>query len=337
MKILIGSHRFCPDVGGIESCTLALALGFTDAGHSVTIHTQSRSEKSEDDHGFAVLRNPSNAELRRAIRAHDVYWQNNVSVKPFLFSLLSGKRPFVTTAVWLTDSKGHTRAVDRLKRFLLRFAHNIYISRSIAEHVGRPGRLIGNPYEDRVFYEENDVEREGELVFLGRLVSDKGCHLLIEALHLIRKASGTSPKLMVIGDGPDRERIQALVSTAGLQDAVSFRGILRREELRTELNRHRILVVPSVWNEPFGVVALEGLACGLVGIVSSGGGLPDAVGPCGLTFTNGDAQDLAEKIQFLLANRATYEDLHRARQEHLAHFSRSAVSAAHLAFFETAH
>ena len=48
-----------------------------------------------------------------------------------------------------------------------------------------------------------------------------------------------------------------------------------------ELNRHEIMVVPSRWNELFGVVALEGMACGCAMLVSDGGGLPDAVGYAG--------------------------------------------------------
>jgi glycosyltransferase involved in cell wall biosynthesis len=77
---------------------------------------------------------------------------------------------------------------------------------------------------------------------------------------------------------------------------VVFLGSLRGEALAQELNRHEIMVVPSRWKEPFGIVALEGMACGCKLVGSDGGGLPDAIGPGGITFKRGDVNDLARAI-----------------------------------------
>jgi glycosyltransferase involved in cell wall biosynthesis len=70
------------------------------------------------------------------------------------------------------------------------------------------------------------------------------------------------------------------------------------------MNRHRILVVPSIWEEPFGIVALEGIASGCLAIGSEGGGLADAIGACGMTFPNGDSTALAALLE------AHWESLH---------------------------
>ena len=84
------------------------------------------------------------------------------------------------------------------------------------------------------------------------------------------------------------------------------------------LRRHRIVVVPSLWAEPFGMVALEGLASGCVIIGSDQGGLPEAIGPCGLTFPNGDVNALAEKIEMALADRRIASYLLDGVEPHLA-------------------
>ena len=70
-------------------------------------------------------------------------------------------------------------------------------------------------------------------------------------------------------------------------------------KLVEELNSHKIMVIPSLWEEPFGNVALEGMACGCLVLASYGGGLPDAVGKAGLTFKRGSVEDLVKKLSLI--------------------------------------
>ena len=76
----------------------------------------------------------------------------------------------------------------------------------------------------------------------------------------------------MIGDGPEASRLQEQAARLGIGGQIDFLGARRGEELVGLLNRHRILVVPSRYNEPFGIVALEGIACGCVVIGSEGAG-----------------------------------------------------------------
>src|SRR5262249_8485456 len=131
--------------------------------------------------------------------------------------------------------------------------------------------------------------------------SDKGCDLLISAVSMLR-IRNLYPSVTVIGTGPELSLLVRQVDTLGLSDQVRFTGPLKGEELALMLARHRILVVPSRWEEPFGIVALEGAACGCVIIGTNGGGLPEAIGPCGLTVRRGDAGALAEALQEVLTN-----------------------------------
>src|SRR6202021_2623014 len=82
--------------------------------------------------------------------------------------------------------------------------------------------------------------------------------------------------------------------------SVHFTGYANGHNLARLLNAHRLIVIPSIWQEPFGIVALEGMACGCVPVGSAGGGLCDAIGECGDTFPNGDIEALADILRKLL-------------------------------------
>jgi glycosyltransferase involved in cell wall biosynthesis len=202
----------------------------------------------------------------------------------------------VTTATWLGQNEKAIGITGNLKRFLLGFARNIYISEAIAKHVGHQGTVLGNPYDHLTFKLHAEVTRDRDIVFLGRLVSDKGCDLLVDALRLL-KSKGVQPTTTIIGDGPERQVLEQQVLEADLQTQICFVGKMSGDLLAKELNRHRVMAIPSRWNEPFGIVALEGMACGCFPVVSSGGGLPEATGRHGVIFENCDASGLAKAIQ----------------------------------------
>ena len=121
-----------------------------------------------------------------------------------------------------------------------------------------------------------------------------------------------------------------------LRLAVDFVGAKRGAELRALLNRHRILVVPSRWKEPFGIVALEGIACGCVVVGSRGGGLKDAIGPCGVTFRNGDALALADALTPLLRDAKNLAPFREAAPAHLRNHRATRVAATYIEVIERA-
>ena len=173
------------------------------------------------------------------------------------------------------------------------------------------------------------MSRDTELAFVGRLVSDKGVDCLIRALASL-KNKGIRPKLSIIGDGPERPGLEKLCSEFELFDQVRFLGARSQSEIGSLLQRHQILVVPSLWAEPFGLVVLEGLACGCMVIGSDRGGLPEAIGPCGLTFPNGDVNALAEKIEMALADRSVASQLLEGAESHLAKHRPASIAGRYL-------
>jgi glycogen(starch) synthase len=189
--------------------------------------------------------------------------------------------------------------------------------------------VIGNPYEDRFFRLMPEITRDKTIVFVGRLVSDKGVDLLLQALKLLQR-DGFSPDLTIVGSGPEEGNLRKLSAQLGLDRQVTFAGQQSGNSLAQTLNRHRVLAVPSRWAEPFGIVALEGIACGCVVVGSQNGGLKEAIGPCGLTFENGNVAALASQLQRLINEPDTRATLLQRAPEHLANFRSEVIAAAYL-------
>lgn len=314
MHIALTSHSFAPSVGGIESASLSLAREFVRSGRQVTVVTQTPGPAIVD--GIAVVRQPTRRQLSSVVSASDVLLQNNISLRT-LWPALSRRIPVVViVATWLRRPDGRVGLRDRLKQFALRRARVVAVSTAIADHLSVSCEVINNSYRADVFGPLDHVQVDREFVFVGRLVSDKGVDVLLRALAAVG-ASGIAPSLTIVGDGPERLSLGVLADELGLAAHVDFVGSVQGDDLNRLLNRHHTIVVPSTWHEPFGIVALEGIASGCVAVVSDGGGLPEAAGPCGLTFPNGDVESLTEQLKAAM-DPAVRQDLRAHADAHLA-------------------
>lgn len=335
MNILIYSPAFHPRIGGLEAIMAMLAEQFVQAGHAVTVVTTTPSP-ARDHFPFSVLRCPSPAALLRATRWADIFFYGNISLKG-LWPLLVCPRPIVAShhGLYQRSAGGELGWQDRLKRLITRFTTNISVSHAVAHRL--PGRhtIIPNAYRDDLFVECPGIPRNRDLVFLGRLVSDKGVDLLVSALARLAE-QGLTPNLTIIGGGPEEAALRRQVADLALTAQVTFTGPQQGQALVELLNRHRIMVVPSRWDEPFGIVALEGIACGCVVVGSRGGGLSEAIGPCGVTFPNHDLSALVTALAHLLQHPDALNAYRAPAAAHLAQHRQAAVAARYLAVFQEA-
>lgn len=305
MKILFCSVPFRPSVGGIEQVSALLADGFHRAGHSVTLVTQTplpQQADSRPDEAYRVLRRPRWHELLALVRQADVVFHNNISLR-LAWPLLIWRRPWVIAHhTWIPRL-----GAGRLKRLVLRAATHITVSQAMARHLPVPSFVVPNPFDISRFQVDRDRPPERDVIFVGRLVSDKGVAVLVDALALLN-ARGRAVQATVVGDGPDAVALAAGASARGLGECLSFAGRVEGDALVGLLQRHRLLVVPSVWDEPFGLVVLEGLACGCLPVVSDSGGLPEATGGLGVVVPRADALALADAIDRSLSRLAQEPD-----------------------------
>ena len=329
MKILFTSHRFHPDLGGIEVNSEILARFFVARGHEVRLVTQTPGSEGKE-FPFPVIRRPGAWELIGLHRWADVVYQNNIELGTLWPGIVVKRPTVVSVRTWIRGCDNRVRWIDRLKKQMLRRASAVIaISEAIRRESFDGAVVIGNPYRSDLFRVKPEIPRGKSIVFLGRFVSDKGADFLIRAF---AEVQGDSAGLTLIGTGPEEAALKRLARELGIE--VRFTGPLSGQDLVHELNRHEILAVPSLWAEPFGNVALEGIACGCVVVGSNDGGLPDAIGPAGLLFERGNAGDLAAQLRRLLTDPRLHQTLREKATGHLEARREEVVCSEYLRILE---
>jgi glycogen synthase len=293
MKIVFHSPAFYPLIGGIESVVAKQATALQERGHQVLVLCESELAPGEvEPFAFRVMRGASFFAKAYWMGWADVVVHAQISLKGLLPWFLTRRPLVVSHHTWLREAGDAPLTWQtRLKRFACRFARNVTCSAAIGRDLGLAYEVVPNPYDDGLFRLRPEVPRNRDLLFVGRLVSDKGADLLLQAL-----AKLPGRRLTIVGDGPEAAALVWRAEEWKVAERVTFTGAKRGEELARLMNAHHILVVPSRWAEPFGIVALEGAASGCAVVASDGGGLPEAVGPCGVTFRSGSVDSLVDAI-----------------------------------------
>lgn len=283
-----------PSIGGLQNVVAAWAEQLSIAGCEIVIITETIS-KTTDNYPFKVIRHASFLKKVTEMSKSDVVVMFNVSIKALPHWLLSGTPLVINhqTALFYPGKRGPWQ--QRLKQWVGNHLSSLNISCSnYIANTYQHSEVVENPYDDKLFVDYK-LERPKCFLFTGRLVSDKGCDLLITAFTMLTKKISGEYKLTIIGDGPDRKGLEKQARESGLEHRVDFVGILTGECLVQEMNRHKVMIVPSRM-EPFGIVALEGLACGCNMILSDTGGLPQAAGGMARLFASESAEALMEAM-----------------------------------------
>ncbi|MGC9357942.1 MAG: glycosyltransferase family 4 protein [Anaerolineae bacterium] len=123
---------------------------------------------------------------------------------------------------------------------------------------------------------ERSDDRESTLVFVGRIVKQKGLSYLIRGLPELRRRVSKSFKLNIVGDGPLRPELESLVAELGVGDCVNFVGWVSQEEVRRYLHEADIFVLPSLM-EGLSIALLQAMASGLPLVTSDAVGNRDVV------------------------------------------------------------
>jgi glycosyltransferase involved in cell wall biosynthesis len=341
VRLCLYSTRFAPSVGGIETTTALLAQWFAQHGGTVTVVTETANPGPEPNRPYTVLRQPGPAGLKEIFAAHDLVHVNGMSVRAVLAAWCARVPVIVTHQSYNACLPHSPREIfhvieDEGPRRLLhagssaaamRLARrNICISEWLRKQLRPPRALvIGNPVHPR-FSPCTQAVRGGRFCFVGRLVSDKGCDLLLQALAECARR-GRRYAADIYGDGPERGCLERLAAALGLVGQVAFHGSAEGEALHRAYLSSLALVVPSRWQEPLGIVALEAMACGRAVIGSAGGGLGELLSGTGLTFANGDAAALADCLEQIAEDTALRAELERRGLERAAQFSLGKVAA----------
>lgn len=366
LTVVMHCVYFPPEVGGLESHVFHLCRAMAARGHRVGIVT-SRSQPDLEPYevmegvevwrtwlparntvGWALHAFGSTPRLGAVARAADVlHAQDIASVLPCMVARRAkrgaARVPLVTTyhtSHFLLRAESPFWA-PVFRRFIEAADHNLAASAEIAA-VGEklaPGRRV-EPLTNGV-----DTERfrpvppalpapEGtrrRIVVPRRLFEKNGVEYLIRALPLL--AESVDVEAVLVGDGPERARLEALARDLGVSDRARFVGARPNAEMPGWLASGELAVFPSLM-EATSVAALECMACRVPVAASRVGGLPEIVDESvGALFEPADPADLARTVARLLADPDLAARGAEARRRVEAHWSNDRLVDRHLEIY----
>jgi glycogen(starch) synthase len=367
MRILFWNHMFLPALGGVETFTARLARELLARGHEVMIATTWNDASLPERHtldGIQIARLPFHkamrgddppamartlmaaAALKREYRPDVVHVHfADPNVFFHLRTANAHAAPMVVTFhVPVPDGRTARRGIvdevaSRAHTLITVTAAN---ARSVATALGVPLARIqvvspGVPVADFVPSPEPNAGA-ARFVFVGRLVHDKGCDLAVEALAMVRAARWDA-RLRVVGTGPEIEALGELVAARGLRESVEWLGGIAPREVPGAMSDAAAVLVPSRYQEPFGMVAVEAALMRRPVIAAAVGGLPEIVEHerTGLLFLVNDPLSLAAQMIRILADPAAARAMGAAaRPRALSHFTMNGTVEKYIAIYTAA-
>ena len=343
MRILFWCEQFWPEISGVSLFGMSLMDGLKARGHEFAVVTSQgrRSKKARETvNGVPVYRFPFHPallsrDLKRIagiIREIRILKQRfnpdvihiNSSEPSLFFQEKTQSSPEIPCRVTVHMSLSCQYGTNTLfQRVLHKAGHVTAISRSIMEDVRhfvpeaapRVTLLLNALPEPEVAAEPLNPVRP-RLLCLGRLSEEKGFDVALRAVpKVLEKHKGA--RLIITGEGPEEMNLKALASRLRISGAVEFTGPVPLTEVQQAINRAFLVLVPSRWREPFGLVALQAAQMGRPVIASNTGGLREIVipGKTGWLFEKGNSAALAQRINQLLDSPRTAMEMgDRARE-----------------------
>lgn len=236
---------------------------------------------------------------------------------PFVIGPLNGGLPWPPGFRQLDKQREWTARLRNLYRFMP-FGRSTYrhaaaiiaaSSQTYAEFAAHSEKLffIPEPGIDQSVCgaDSRTPEPDGrlELIFVGGLVPRKACDLALRGSAALLRAG--SARFTVLGDGPERNRLEQLARALGLEETVSFRGWVSHKEVFESLRSADVFVFPSLRDNGAGVV-FQALASGAVPVVADFGGAGDIVNPdVGYSLPLTNEGEIVAHIERILADLAT--------------------------------
>ena len=199
--------------------------------------------------------------------------------------------------------------------------------------------LIPNGIDLKRFRKNQNAERpEGPktILYVGRLEHRKGVRYLLQAFALLQKRE-PDVRLIVAGDGPDREKLEVEANELGLQN-IEFMGYIEENKKVELLHTVDLFCSPAIFGESFGIVLLEAMACGLVTVAGDNPGYESVMQGLGkLSLIDPkDTNAFAHRLQLLLFDDDLRALWQRWAKDYVKQFDYSKVVDRYEAVYETA-
>lgn len=350
MKVLqlISSEGFY----GAENVVAALTRDLEQRGHSVHIgvfenaHVAPNQVATEfESRGLQVVRIPCRRRfdpaavrsIRETIRVHDIDLVHSHGYKSDIYAYLANRRtgtPLLATSHLWTRQTAAVRFYEFLDARVLRSFHGVVaVSDRIASELCRAGvphskiKIIDNgidlaPFDSAAPRLASELNKGSRLLIgtVGRLVAQKGMTFFLSAAQQLLKEF---PGLLfaIVGDGPDRARLEQMTQDLGIDKKVRFTGA--RNDMPSVYASLDVFALASI-GEGLPMALLEAMASGTPVVATEVGAVPKVVlpGKSGMLVRPGDAGELAQAIACLVRDPGLRERLaQNARQQVREQFS----------------
>lgn len=334
-KILLVTNEYPPEkIAGTAISTRCLAEELTTKGYDVTVVvTSSKDGPSRVLDGTIEVYRLKPVDLRmtrmiqRAIlvariaqrKRPDIMQGQSLSCG-FLAALVgrSLRIPSVTYIQGYDLYESGRLARRTYIRWALRHSRRLV---AVTEELGQKAAILAERHVDVIphglkVHKTHNIDRRtaraqlgfpediGIVLFVGRLISNKGVKYLVEAMPFVL-AMHPNTRLLVVGEGEEKFRLAALAHELRIDDRVILMGQRSHEDVIRIMRAANVFVLPSL-AEPFGIVLVEAMSCGLPIVATRVMGIPWIIRDRanGYLVPAGDAMALARRISQLLANPA---------------------------------
>lgn len=294
-----------PFAGGLESHTHMLASGLRRSGHDVTVFASTKSDPSiglEPICDETSLQDVGTAEAQDVafFREHHAYLRLMTELRARRFDVIHNN-----SLHYLPVAMADTLSVPMVTTFhtppfcwlesgvrLCRSPRSIFVGVSEAmreawKHVTRVDRVVPNGIDLQRFAFQALPDRQPYLVWFGRIVPEKGLDLAIEA------ARAVGANLRIAGPILDEPYFEREI-TPRLGPDIIYEGHLHHEDLAQVIAGARVFLCTPQWEEPYGLVVAEALACGVPVAAFARGAIPEILDrSCGVLAIPGDVASLA--------------------------------------------
>jgi phosphatidylinositol alpha-mannosyltransferase len=311
--------------GGVQEQVLAMSRELVRRGHEVLVVAPDRHDRSSLDTPATVKRFgrrlavPANGSIAPLTLSPAASRQAKRTILEFAPDVVHLHEPFAPLLGWATlrahaaptvgtfHRSGAGPALELTRPLLFLLAKGLDVSAAVSESAastieraaGVRSEVLFNGFEMERFDATPRVRsRETVLLTIGRLEERKGTAHAIGAVRAHNARGQDQWRLVVLGDGPQRARLEAL---AAHDPMIEFVGALGDAEKRAWLRRANALIAPATRGESFGMVLLEAMASETVVVASDISGYREAVGIHGVLFAPGDDTALEAALVKALA------------------------------------
>ncbi|WP_225871039.1 glycosyltransferase family 4 protein [Pedobacter frigiditerrae] len=279
LRIAVIADPFIPvpplNYGGIERIIDFLVTGLTEKGHELVLlaHPESKVICKHLSYGDqnSIFKHLKNIVKVNQLKAYQPDIIHSFGRLAYLLPFLQSSTPKIMSYQREPTISQIKKAMKLVKKNTLTFTGcSAYISKQIGPYA--PSFPIFNGVDLKLYDFQNEVAPDAPLIFLGRIEPIKGTHIAIEV------AKKTNRKLIIAGNIPyEYQSYFDNIIQPSLNDQITYVGAVNDLQKNELLGKAAAFLMPIEWNEPFGIVMAEAMACGTPVIGFNRGSVPEVI------------------------------------------------------------